>query len=464
MSRRRERLLAAVVVVMLGSGVAVDVVVDADWDRRGPAAARRLVASTSFCPPPPSRDSEVRIAVGGAPADGVRVRVGRGRPQSLSAGRMLVARRDGSRRRPAEVVGYEAAVEASAAAAIAGPTRGAAAVRCALTPGLDWFFPAGSSALGHDERLVVYNPFPDEAVVRVTLYTRTGTLTRSGLADVPVRARSFQSIRLNKYSPVTGVLAARVHAERGPVVAWRVLYGDPRGGPDGVDMSLGARSASDEWMFAEGAVGDGYDGRIVVLNPGDEEAVVTVALATERGLVQPPEFVDLAVPAGTAQPVPLGKGAAALPDGVTGVGAVVRSSNGVGVVAEREMTYATATASGRAAEVGAARAADRIVLGPAAAGADFDAIALLNPGTGRVRVAIRFERPEVGELTPTRLARLSLGPGERLKVPVTSDTGGAPLIAIVAATGPVVAERFAYSAAVRDVATVMGQPFRRIVP
>jgi hypothetical protein len=173
------------------------------------------------------------------------------------------------------------------------------------------------------------------------------------------------------------------------VVAWRLVLDegdDDR--PGGVHMSLGADSPSDVWHFPHGAVGAGVDQRFAILNPTDEEAIVSVTLKTSDGALQVPELAETLVPPKTTVRLRLPQ---ELPDTDgerIATAAVVQSNNAVPVIAERTMYYSVGEVRGAAAEVGAVEPAVRWVMGPPVADASLDSVSIMNPGRERATVTV----------------------------------------------------------------------------
>lgn len=333
-----------------------------------------------------------------------------------------------------------------------GQADGATAAPCSSSASDRWYFAAGSSALGADERLVVSNPFLDEAVVRIVFFTPRGPTAKAGLADVAVPAGRSVAVAVNDYILRQPVLGAEVATRRGRVVAWREqLSRDPF---SGAVLALGARRPAANWYFPDGALGEAYDERIALLNPSGREALVTVTLASSDRVVQPPELVELSLPPGTARELAL-RSAVPPPRRGVAVGAVVRSVNGVELVAERTVAY---EGQGLAAEVGATRRDRAWHLGPAARRPGRDAVVVLNPGTRDARVRVLLLRAGAPPLAPPALSGVEVRAGLCVRLPVDRWTQGAPMGAAVTSDTAIVAERSSYSREGSDPAASMGTP------
>ena len=137
-----------------------------------------------------------------------------------------------------------------------------------------------------------------------------------------------------------------------------------------------------------------------------------------------------------------------------GVAVTVRSTNGVGVVAERVVRYDDDVMRGVAAETGSPTAARRWVALPAVGQAESDRLVVLNPG--RERASLTITLAGVGE--SARGGReVAVPGGARFVVPLPS-VGDGPVAARVESDRPVVVERTAYSPSAGDVATTMATP------
>jgi hypothetical protein len=261
-------------------------------------------------------------------------------------------------------------------------------------------------------------------------------------------------VAINDYVLRQPLLAAEVLAKRGRVVAWKQqLREDPAG--SGGSLTLGAQAAASAWYFPDGALGADFDERIFILNPTEREAIVTVTLAAADRVVQPPDLVELSLPPLTAREVPLRR-SAPIPRRPIPVGAVVRSINGVEVVAERTVRYLARAESGIAAGTGATRSARLWRLGPAVERASRDAAVILNPGSRPATVRITLLRPTGAPLRPDSLQAVGVPAGRAVRLAIERWTGGTPMAVEVEADRAVVAERSAYSAREADAAAAMG--------
>jgi hypothetical protein len=454
------RALVAVIVLAAGLGVLADVVTEEVVAPASDIEAERGTFRTraSFCPPPFSaRFGGQTIALVADPGEAASIRIQPQETESseLPEGRLLMHKVAG----PAvEAVAYGSLLHAAALISMDGPTTGAGAARCPRVVSDKWYFPAGSSSLGYDERILVRNPFPDEAVVGVTFYTPTGTTTKANLAEVAVPAGESKFIKVNDFILRQPVLGASVTARRGRIVAWRAMFAEPDDRPDGVYFGLGATSPSLEWYFPEGVVGDGLEQVFTLLNPYRREAIVSITLATPSKPLQPPKLVEVRIPPEAIKTISLPGALGAQDQDLGSVGATIESTNGIGVVAERTIWYA-AGRTGVSSTIGAREPATQWVVPPAAVISTEDSVILLNPGTERATASVTLLRQDAGALEPETLKRLTIKAGARLRVDLGDLTGGQPTALLVTSDQPIVAERVA-NAGIGDVSTILGEATR----
>ncbi|MDQ3958529.1 MAG: DUF5719 family protein [Actinomycetota bacterium] len=466
--RPGEALVGAALGILLLGGLGVDL-----WGPKvaaGPAADttsphRLFSARAVFCPAALEKPLGL-LTLFAASSTGEDVTVG-AEPGAeerteLAGDRILQHKPPGAG--ASDLVGYGGPVSGSAVTSVDEPVGGVGAAACSRTASTRWFFPEGNNTLTHDERLVVYNPFPDEAVVRVTLFTPGGEKARAGLSDVAVPSESAVTVDIKDFIVEQKILGALVTTVRGRVVAWRISIAEPEEKPSGLQFTLGATSARDIWYFPEGAVGAGYHERLSILNPGVDEAMVEISLTTAGGTVPAAGLTELPVPGRSTIAVTLDESMLSRRDRASGGGGVsvtVRSVNSVPVVAERTVFYATEDLDGVASEIGAPTVSEEWLLAPPTTRPETDAVVVLNPGSQTAEVSLALLRTGGDPQSPDRLRGLAVEPGARMRIPVGELTRGRAVAVLVSSTAPVVAERFSYSRGAGDVASLMGVPVGR---
>jgi Family of unknown function (DUF5719) len=372
-------------------------------------------------------------------------------PQPISPGkaRFELSGRDSS----VNVVGYGGAVAANA---VTTGRSGMDAAPCSEVAGTRWYFAEGSSDLGYDERLILYNPFPDEAVVRVSFITPKGKETKANLSDHAVPSGATSVLRLNRFVLKEPLLSVEIDAVRGRVVAWRSLQAHAPRRPHGQQLSLGATSSHTEWFLPAGEIGRGYDERIALFNPNQKAARVSISLVTPTRTVQPAKLLDITVPPASSKSVAPAAAVKACRAAGCPIGAVVSSTNAVGVVAERTIWYSTSHVQGVASETAASATARHWYLGPASFDPRRDSVFVLNPTTADATVSMKLETNRHGPRSPASLQHMRIKAGTRVEVRIERWTSGQPVVVLLSSNEQVVAERFSYSASAHDASAVMG--------
>jgi hypothetical protein len=454
---RRELALGASILVIVGLGLALEALISEVV--RPPAQitrGARFVERALFCPPA-LKDVKTFAVSAAAGSDEVSLGLEPARPDrvELAPDRLFVQELPGEA--ATDVVGYGVPVRAGALARSAEPP-GEGAALCSERASLHWYFAGGSSTLGVDEHLMIYNPFPDEAVAKVTFLTPTGRDSPGGLSHVPVPSKSSVSLAVNEFIKLERTLGVQIDSVRGRFIAWRTLFDHPDGGPTGTQMTLGATTTTDTWFFPEGGVGPGVEERISLMNPGDEEARVTITLTAGNEIVQPPELVEIELVSDSTTARDLSSVLRGNQQDLGGVSVVVQSTNGVGIVAERTMRYSGDGLSGSAAEIGLPRPSTSWLLPPATLNPETDTVVLMNPGASPATVSLELLYGDRASRRPAQIQDRELAPGGRLKIGIGQWTALETVFVRLTATGPVVAERFSYSATLDDVGSVMGFP------
>lgn len=451
-----------IAIVLAGAlGLLLDVtrdpVVEPASDIQAPSGT--FQSRAAYCPPPfPARFGAQTVALAADPGGDAAIRI---QPQDtesseLADRHLLMRRVEG----PAiEAVAYGAVLHATALISMDAPVSGTGAARCPRAVSDRWYFPAGSVALGYDQRIQIRNPFPDEAVVNFTFYTPTGPVTKANLQEVAVPAGEFLSVKLNKFILGQKVLGTSVAAERGRIVGWSTMFAEAEDRPQGVYYSLGSTSASLEWYFPEGVVGEGIEEVITLLNPYQRESIVTVSLATSKGRQQPPKLVEVRIPPEAIKTLSLPGLLGARDQSLGGVGVIIESTNGIGVVAERTVWYAAGT-TGVASSIGARAPATEWVVPPAAVASTEDSLVVLNPFNSKAEVRVELWRQDGPPVRPGG-TKMSIKPGARVRLDLTEFTRGEPVVVLVTSDQPVVAERVA-TASKGDISTVLGDATRNI--
>lgn len=265
---------------------------------------------------------------------------------------------------------------------------GAVVGPCASAASDRWYTAAGSTAAGSSLLLAMLNPFPDDAIVSLAFSSDQGRAVPGDLQGIVVPGRSELVVDVGEHVRRRDAVSAEVVARRGRLVVGRNF----RQGT-GSSTALAASSAAASWYLPGGVRADGVTNRLVVANPSDQDAQVSVELRPKDGAIEP---LTLSVPAQDRAELNLDD--PRVPKGVP-YSIAVRSLEDVPVVAERS----TEGRTGRSDVMGG-RVPDRAWVAAAAAPGP-DALAIFNAGEGQAEITV----------TPLDGAGVAL-PGEALRV------------------------------------------------
>ena len=464
--RGGELLLGAVIIAVMSLGLTLDLSVSEAGPPDSRAPATTFSERAVYCPPAALKNggsSELFWAGSGPAGIDVAVEPIHAEAQPLAPGQFArSAPRAGN---PVEIVGYGGRVAAGAIQSVTqrvggsgSDVKGRGAGNCAAAASDRWYFPAGAVSIDVDERIIVANPFPDEAVVRIRLLTPAGEVSSAKLRDIPVPSGEVARVVLNDSITAQRVLSVMVDAQRGRVVAWKGLASKSEENPDAYQFTLGAPASASTWYFPEGGITEDVSERITVMNPTEEEARVTISLQTAENVVQARDLVDIAVAPLSSENISI---ADALEGGrreLGGVSAFLQSTNGIEVVAERTVINASRKLSGIATEVGVTAPATHWIVSPAALNPASDVLVLMSPGgeDAVVRVSLLAEEGPASE--PPELQDLRVEGGLTLRLRITAFTQNQPRFLEVFSDEPIVVERVSMDGTRSDVGSVMGQP------
>ena len=409
--RRPGVALLAVVLLLLGLGVAADVTaadegpVAGTTSSAGPPPTVPLARADGVCPDPAADDTtstQIGLAAPGPPdtaaAPGVaQLETLRGRPlpgtarppssASVAATPGLgpvVGRASGA---AAPGLGVDLLTRSTADAA-----RGLLGTAC-VAPASDFWFVGSGAVVGQRGRVYLSNPEAAPAVADVTLYGPDGPIDAPAGRGIAVDAGRQEVRLLDALSPGTAVFAVHVHARTGRVAA--AVRDQQIDGltPRGADWVPAAAAPARRQVIAGVVAGSG-ERRLQVVAPGASDAIVKVRLVTDSGSFAPAGLDVIEVPAGSVKDVDLAQYAMGEAVGVeldsdvpVTAGVLVRAS-GVGPLTDVAWTSAgeplmpdTPGVVAEARQDSATRTASALLL--AAPGADATVrVAALPPATG----------------------------------------------------------------------------------
>ncbi|MDQ2726545.1 MAG: DUF5719 family protein [Actinomycetota bacterium] len=339
---------------------------------------------------------------------------------------------------------------------------GTSSTPCATSGQRSWYFANGRTAINASDEITLLNPYPAESVVDLSFTTDQGLEAPGEFQALVVPASGMISVDLGTHLRRRTRIATVVTARTGRVVAWQTevvnpvasgtpvigLNGapldaiDPASPVPGVVLSLGSSSAATSWTWPDGVAGNGIDEQYVVFNPSPSTAQVQLALNLDQGSATP-----FSLPVGPNEVTTvISDQEARVPAGVTH-SAVLRSVNGVPVVAERTVAGASPSARTGLGDLAGERLASTSWLFPAGgANAKSDEwLILYNPANRPVTAAIAGLAGGVSTPIPG-LGALVVAPRARAAVRINDHAATLDAALTVQASAPLFVERDLYGA------------------
>jgi hypothetical protein len=353
-----------------------------------------------------------------------------------------------------EVDGGQIAVEH----AVTGPL-GRATAPCSTTASPTWSFPWGVTARGARELLVFMNPFPDDATVDIAFATDEGVRDTARFQGFVVPGRSVVGAFIDQDVTRKAQVSAQVQVRGGRLIIDRIQTFDGTDGREGIALALGVPTPAETWMFPTGETGPGLTEQVIVYNPSDEVAEVEVeARLDDPATNGTPEPFELTVPPGRYSSIDV-HAEDRVPAGV-GHALIVRSLNGVPVTAER-------------VNAGQDPAPHRGIT--STTGSPFGAPTWYFPGGGPTESRDEYlvllnesiAAPVTFSVTGFRggqtiaiqgLQGLTIEPGARVVIRLGDHAEHDNLPVVIAADGPIVAERGLYRIGGGGISQSMGIP------
>ena len=293
------------------------------------------------------------------------------------------------------------------------PGNGNPAAPCSSSASSRWWFPDGSTVVGSSTDLVLFNPFPEDALVDLRFVTESGIARPGALQGLAIPGGSVRTIPLQRYVRRRAQLSTAVSARSGRVVAAERYTV----GAVGSALIIGAPEASRTWFFPSGgsssASSVGLDERYELLNPGIRDAVVDMAFLLDQGDTEP---FTVTVPKGGRLTFEPGK-ETRLPKGVTYSVAMLVSEGSPVVVQRTVRATAPFRRRGLASLLGSPRTATRWVLAEGgASGALDETVSVLNPFDQPASVSVTALSPSAVQGLPWPKITLAAGARVELRV------------------------------------------------
>jgi len=308
---------------------------------------------------------------------------------------------------------------------------------CASAASSEWYFAEGSTTKDASETILLFNPFPDDAVVNVVFSTDEGQVSPTSLTGLSIRGQGMAAIGVGDNVQRRAAVATSIRAQRGRIVAARLQTFDGSAGRKGASVALGSPVVAPTWYFPEGRVSEGLVERFQLFNPSRQEAAAELHLTLDQGQAEP---IVVAVPAESRVTVTANDEARIPKDVAHAVTA--RSVNGVGIVVERTIDSVPASnRSGLAIMPGGLVAVNRSAF---AAGESDDQVdewlVLQNPGARAATVSLTV-LADGAPLSAPSLQGLEVAAGQRRAVHLTEAVKRAATPLVIDSSAPIVVER-----------------------
>jgi len=214
---------------------------------------------------------------------------------------------------------------------------------CSPVAAPEWIIAAGDTQRDAVEKVVIFNPFPDDAIVDVVFATEVEAgVFRADLSAIIVPGEDVVSIDLGELVRRRDQVSAYLVARAGRVVVDRVQVLDGSEGRIGMAVGLGSVATSTRW-FQPGVVVDvGTVANIHIYNPNDVPAELDVAAQSSASFATG-DPIGLTVPAMDTVVVSVvatgsrDTGLRLEVDAGLPAGVLVESANGVEVVVDIEI-------------------------------------------------------------------------------------------------------------------------------
>jgi hypothetical protein len=146
------------------------------------------------------------------------------------------------------------------------------------SPSTSWYLAEGTTAWGFEEYLLVQNPNPEGATVRLTFMFPNGK-TQTRIYPLPPTSRLTVPVN----SLFTSDHSTRLEADR-PVVVERAMYWQVAGRQRaGGHCEAGSPVLARTWFLAEGSTAWGFEEYILIANPREELAEVELVFQRPDG-------------------------------------------------------------------------------------------------------------------------------------------------------------------------------------
>lgn len=297
----------------------------------------------------------------------------------------------------------------------------------------EWYLAEGYTGGSFDTWVLVQNPGVEDARVTMEFQLPNGAAAQPYELVVPANTR--QSVHLDELPGLSNTeVSTHLTSDKGVFVE-RSMYFDYDGRKGGT--STGGCACPDfDWLFAEGYTGDSFDTYILVQNPGDRVADVTMEFQLPGGAAEP---FRMEVQPKSRRTIKLDE----LPGlGSTDVSTKISSTQPV--IAERSMYFDYYGNDGGHCALGMNSTDQEFFLPEGYTGGSFDTYLLVqNPSKEETKVDVSFLLPDGLQAEQTSFT-IPAGERHTLKVDNVPNLSSTDVSMIVYTSVPAVVERAMY--------------------
>ncbi len=314
---------------------------------------------------------------------------------------------------------------------------------CATGAAPEWHFAWGDTTVDARELLVLFNPFPQDAIVDGRFSTEDGIREPVRFDGLVVPGRGTIGIDLGDDVTRREEVAATITARSGRIVVDRILRLDGET-ERGLTVQTGVPRAQEAWVYPDGFRGEGIREEFVVYNPSDEVAEAELSFVVDdpetNGI---PEPLSLSLAPGTHQVIDPGVDERVPAD--VAHSSILRSENGVPLVAERVVYSDRTNRRGVTVTTGSPVESQTWTFAAGAADASNDEFLVLINLDPQVLATVDVVAIAGGQRLPVAaLTDIELAPGERRLVSLDENTDSESLPLDVTSSEPIVVERGLY--------------------
>ena len=191
-----------------------------------------------------------------------------------------------------------------------------------------WYFAEGYTGSGFENWLTLQNPNSSAATATITYMYRGGAAPTT--RDITIAANSRETVDVNADVGSNKEVSIKVDSNRS-IVAERPMYFDYQNKWGGGDNTVGVTNLVNQWFFAEGYTGSGFEEWLTLQNPNSSAATATITYMFRGGAASTTR--DITIAANSRETVDVNA------DVGSGKEVSIKVDSNLSIVAERPMYF-----------------------------------------------------------------------------------------------------------------------------